>query len=154
MSTFVFCQALVLLQPGEQLYFIGRTGEPLVSEDEPGELFDYLRLAPLVLGVWLWQGRVAHGDEETRIEVGSSFRQLTEDESIAWTRSNRMPWDPRPLTWDEKQAGRAALAELVAKRQASNAREYTDIDALESASWRDSAAMDIDNEQAADIEAK
>ena len=92
MSTFVFCQALVLLQPGEQLYFIGRTGEPLVSEDEPGELFDYLRLAPLVLGVWLWQGRVAHGDEETRIEVGSSFRRLTEDDF-----THVKPWRAAPI---------------------------------------------------------
>ena len=140
MSAFVFCQALVLLQPGEQLYFIARVGKPLVDEDEPGELFDHLRLAPLVLGVWLWTGRVGHGYEETTVEVGSTFRRLTEAEAIAWTSSNRLPWDPRPLAWDEKQAARAALADLVARRQVSNAREYVDLDALESASWRDAAA--------------
>lgn len=104
MTTFEHCQALVLSQPGEQLCFIGRTGEPLVSEDVPGELFDWLRLAPLVPGIWLWQGRVAYGDEETMVEVGSAFRHLTEDESIAWTSSNRMPWDPPHLSVAAGQA--------------------------------------------------
>lgn len=54
------------------------------------------------------------------------------------------------LTWDENQAGRAALAELVARRQVSNAREQVDLNALESASWRDSAARDIDGDRTTD----
>ena len=138
MSAFVFCQALVLSHVGEQLYFIARTGKPLVDEDEPGELFDHLRLAPLIPGVWLWSGRCDHGYERMMVEVGSTFRRLTETEAIAWTSSNRMPWEPVALGWNEKQAGRAALADLVARRQVSVAREYVDLDAIETASWRDS----------------
>ena len=102
------------------------------------ELFDHLRLAPLLPGVWLWSGRVGQGYEETVVEVGSTFSRLTETEAIAWTSSNRMPWEPSPLVWSEKQAGRAALADLVARRQVTNAREYVDLDAIETASWRDS----------------
>lgn len=93
------CQALVLSHDGEQLYFIARVGKPLVDEDEPGELFEHLRIVPRIPGVWLWQGRVAHGYEETMVENGSAltptFRRLAEAESIAWTSSNRMPWEPK-----------------------------------------------------------
>lgn len=96
------CTAIVWSEPGRDLYFIGRAGEPLIHEDEPGSLFAWLKVEPPSKGLWLWVGesRIVGGSPEyphdADLRLRGDFRRLTPDEAIALACENRKPWEPVP----------------------------------------------------------